>query len=304
MKKFVFKTGLYLILLSLFIFFVFKQADGYLDPFYLRFTSERQSSLILGTSRAAQGIIPSVLNENLGRDDIYNFSFTNIHSPYGATYFNSILKKLDSHSEAGIFIVAVDPWSISSNNNDPNNESKFRENTRFLAHMEYVNLNPNIPYLLNHYNDQFINIFDKKYYTNLHNDGWLEVNIKIDSISNEKNIENKILDYKEKLNFFNFSEVRKKYLLKTIEMLKQHGEVYLVRLPIHPDMMTMDSTLIPDFEHKIQDVIGESDGYFDMTPFNSDFIYTDGNHLYKESGKLVSEKIAKWIKIQQAIKNN
>ena len=31
-------------------------------------------------------------------------------------------------------------------------------------------------------------------------------------------------------------------------------------------------------------------------PNNSEYIYTDGNHLYKESGKIVTEKIAHWIK--------
>ena len=36
-------------------------------------------------------------------------------------------------------------------------------------------------------------------------------------------------------------------------------------------------------------------GYFDMTPLNNEFTYTDGNHLHKSSSKIVSEKIARWI---------
>ena len=90
MKKFIVNICLFLIIVLLTILGVFWQADGKTDPFYLRFTTDKQNSLILGTSRAAQGLLPEVLNSKLNRDDFFNYSFTLGHSPYGPTYLKSI----------------------------------------------------------------------------------------------------------------------------------------------------------------------------------------------------------------------
>jgi hypothetical protein len=51
-----------------------------------------------------------------------------------------------------------------------------------------------------------------------------------------------------------------------------------------------------DFDSKIKDAILLSKDYLDLTKENSSFTYTDGNHLYKKSGAVVSEKIANWLK--------
>ena len=100
----------------------------------------------------------------------------------------------------------------------------------------------------------------------------------------------------ENLPQYQFSSLRLEYLQKTIEFLNQHGNVYLVRLPLHPDMMVIDNLLMPDFNEKIEQLAPLSKGYFDMTVYNDEFSYTDGNHLYKSSGKIVTDKIAQWIK--------
>ena len=72
--------------------------------------------------------------------------------------------------------------------------------------------------------------------------------------------------------------------------------MYLVRLPIHPDMMAIDNQLMPDFNNKMQNIVPLTEGYYDMTKLNNEFSYTDGNHLYKESGVIVTRMIAQWIK--------
>lgn len=299
MKEFILKTSLFLITFGLFVLFVFKQADGYTDPFYLRFTSPKQSSLVLGTSRAAQGIMPSILNEALNRKDIYNYSFTIAHSPFGPTYYNSILRKLNPETKEGIYIIAVDPWSVSSRTKkeDANNVDLFREKGNFLGDMVFVNTKPNIEYLIKHYNKKYIELFIfKNYYYNVHEDGWLEVNIKLDSSKIKEYVKKGVDNYRKKLDLFHYSSTRKEYLLKTVRHLKKKGDVYLVRLPIHPDMMKIDSTLMPNFDNEIEDIVKISDGYFDMTPFNDQFVYTDNNHLYKESSRKVSKRIAEWIR--------
>ena len=102
-------------------------------PFYVRFTSPTQHNLIIGTSRAAQGIQPTVLNEIIPNKSFFNYAFTAAQSPFGPVYLKSIQKKIDTTTKNGIFIVTVDPWSISSKSKDPNDSSKFRENNLALA---------------------------------------------------------------------------------------------------------------------------------------------------------------------------
>ncbi len=131
----------------------------------------------------------------------------------------------------------------------------------------------------------------------LHTNGWLEISIPMDSASVNKRTKDKIQDYRAGiLQDYKFSSLRLNYLYKTIDFLRNYGKVYIVRLPIHPKMMEIENEFMPDFNDIIKDIIPLTSGYMDMTVHNQAYRYIDGNHLYKESGKLVSEKIATWIK--------
>ena len=71
----------------------------------------------------------------------------------------------------------------------------------------------------------------------LHNNGWLEITVDMDSIDVAERIENKIITYRTKnLPVYNFSEYRFKYLDKTVSYLKNYGKVYFVRLPVSPEI--------------------------------------------------------------------
>lgn len=298
MKKFLIEVAIFLVLVLGSFFIVFIQADGSSDPFYIRFTTRKQHALILGTSRAAQGIQPAVLDKILPGNNFFNFSFTLISSPYGPVYLNSIKKKLDQETTNGIFILSVDPWSISSKSGYPNDSTRFKERRQILSLSPWVNLYPNIPYLVNFYGEPFYTlIWKEKTSMFLHNDGWLEVTIRMDSSAIRKNIDRKIYIYKKNnLPNFKYSEVRYEYLIKTIAFLKQHGDVYMVRLPVHPKMMEIDNQLVPDFSEKMN-LISKTTGtpYLDLTGLNDSLTYTDGNHLYKESGKIITRRIGNWI---------
>lgn len=296
MTKFLFRSTLFIAIVGISILLVFFQADGYSDPFYIRFTTPKQSSLILGTSRAAQGIHPVILNKVLLRNDMFNYSFTINISPYGPTYLKSIKKKLDTISKNGIFILTVDPWSISSISENPDDKSNFRELEKKLNKVQSVNTFPNLQYLAKLYDKQYYDIIKGNKNMFLHKDGWLEVNIIMDSIIIKDKIERKVKSYlMNTLPKYKFSLFRLKFLIKTIKYLDNYGEVYLVRLPVHPKIMEVDNMLINNFNDKIKEAINKSSGYYDMTRFNDEFIYTDGNHLYKKSGIKVSEDIANWI---------
>lgn len=294
MKKF---TGYSVVLFIVFIatvLIVLSQADGSADAYYLRFTTARQSSLILGTSKAAQGIQPAVLKRSL-KTEMYNYSFSLSISPYGPVYLRSIKNKLDTTRKNGIFILTVDPWSISSNTADPNDSTGFRENNSCIALIENVNKKPNYKYLLHYYEGSYYQILSRNSPARLTGDGWLEVSLNEDEQSIQRRITYMVSDYREKIPQYNYSSVRLRYLLATIRFLENYGQVYLVRLPVHPELFEVEMKLMPDFDAKINEAIGESNGYLDLSDLNSSFTYTDGVHLNRKSGEEVTQRIADWI---------
>lgn len=283
---------------------VLSLVDGYSDPFYLRFTTPKQHNLLLGTSRAAQGLVPAVFDEQLHKK-FYNYSFTIGHSPYGPVYLESIKRKLDEDEKDGIFILAVDPWSISSTSVNPNDSTKFRELDRCLDNTKIVDMNPNFIYLRENFGGNYYKLLypkkrSDKYSVFLHNDGWLEVTLPMDSAEVNRRVLKKMKIYRENnLKKFKYSSFRLNYLQKTIIFLRKQGKVYLVRLPVHPKMIKIENELMPNFEDLINEVVPLSNGYLNMTLENNLYMCTDGNHLYKESGKEASKNIAIWIKQQQ-----
>lgn len=301
MKRYLLQILIFIIFSGITFLLILSLADGTSDSYYLRVTTPKQQSLILGTSKAAQGVQPQVLNDILGRDDIYNFAFTVAHSPYGPVYLKSVKKKVDPKSNDGIFIVTIDPYSISSRSIEINNVEEFRENGSFLDDLGNINIFPNFPYLIKHYNYSYIYLLTKKmeYINNdyLHSDGWYEVNITMKEKALNERIENKIKEYKIKLEQYNYSEVRYNSLVETIEFLKQHGHVFLVRLPVSKPYLKMENKLMPDFDNKMEVLSQKYDlKYLNFNNSPNTYQYTDGNHLYKASGLEVSKIIAEWIK--------
>lgn len=279
------------------IFLILSNANGYTDPYYVRFTTPKQQSLILGTSRAAQGIQPKIFKESINLD-IFNYSFSNAQSPFGPIYFESIKKKLDENTKNGIFIVTIDPWNISSKSSNPDDIKTFRENELCLNNTTLVSCKPNFQYLIKNLSGRYWDVLlNKKGPVFLHEDGWLEVSVAMDSSTVKRRIDSKVKNYRDnELPYYKLSSVRLKYLEKTILFLKNYGKVYLVRLPLNQRMMQIENRLMPDFNERINYLVPLTDGYYDMTALNSRFDYTDGNHLSKLSGEVVTLEIINWIK--------
>lgn len=299
MKKFLIGTSVFLLITTLAFLGVLSLANGYTDPFYVRFTTPQQSNLVLGTSRSAQGVLPSVLDSALGKD-FFNYSFTIAQSPFGPTYLNSIKKKLDPGTKNGTFIVTVDPWSISNNGDDPDDPANFTEAALLLGDIHAVNSNPNLEYAIKHLKGKYHTILSTRSGSMfLHRDGWLEVTVDMDPKVVQARIAEKVENYRnDNLPGRKLSSVRSASLLETVTYLKKHGSVYLVRLPVSPGIFAIEQELMPDFDDIIAPVIALSDGYLDMTPENDQYRFTDGNHLWKASGHLASQRIAAWIKAE------
>lgn len=303
MKKFLLHTSIFSVPLLVVVFTVFFIANGKTDSYYLRFTTAQQQNLILGTSGAAQGLQPQILNPIVFKNTeqhFFNYSFSFFDSPFGPAYLESIKRKLDPATRDGIFIIAVNPWSISKKKNELDNPENFSENKRFIAKTKLVNLNPNIPYLVQSYSEPYINIIRKWKDSSdmiLHKDGWMEIDVLMDSASVIKRRNTKVKEYlKDYLPVYHFSGERYWSLRELVTYLQNHGKIYLVRLPVHPAMFEIEDRMMPDFDDKINDLAAVYKvPYLNFKKMDNPYQYVDGNHLYKTSGKEVSGIVARWI---------
>lgn len=302
MRTFLGRLALFSVIPVAVAIITFLKADGRTDPYYLRFTTPRATSMIIGTSRPAQGILPQVLDSALaakGREvHTFNYGFAVGYSNFGGGYLGSILRKLDPQSRNGVFIVAVDPWGLAGPQDEDIHAPLSGDGT-FVAEMRCVNMDPNLEYLLTVYKKPLLEIVlpDPRLPQSpmlLHENGWLEVHLPMSATDVEKRTRGKLDEYrKTRMPGAAVSPKRIGYLQLTIDTLKQHGQVQLVRLPVDPRMLALEDSLAPHFNRYMQ-LLAKISGvdYLDLTSTGADWIYTDGNHLVPESGAAVTVRIA------------
>ncbi|GAB3320634.1 hypothetical protein GCM10027511_31090 [Hymenobacter humi] len=269
---------------------------GQVDAFYGRFASPPAGSLVLGTSRAAQGIQPAVLTAQLDghfEGPLLNYAFTLTHSPYGPAYVRSIQRKLRPEVKNGLFVVAVDPWSLSLTGP----EGTYPEDNSFIGQLKQVSQNPNLPYLTRYQTKPLYRLL-LDYATateRLHPDGWLEVNIGTDSAQVRARTARKLQDYRRLAAQQHLSAGRMQALRQLIELLKPHGHVYLVRLPVGPGLLQLEQTYQPGFDQLMRETASSSQvPYLDYS--TQPYATTDGNHLQQAASKAFSQQLARDLK--------
>ena len=308
MRKFVLNSILFsfFLLVGIIGILTWIDAKGLSDEFYKRL-NHSSPSIILGSSRAAQGIVPEVLQDSLSEMNfatpLENFSFTIIASPYSSTYYRAIKKKLIPQVESnGLYVLDVTPYSLR---NDRDGE---RERWDILCGATIQK--PNYPYLLR-YCRPYKWLSHKSCL--LHDDGWLEVRgIPLDSIWIENalkdgtislnDIEIRKNHYIERMAYYrdwsiSKSNERINWLIKTITLLKAHGTVYLVRIPVSQQMKEIEDSIWPDFDKDIISIANSLDiSYFSFTEQCNQYRTVDGNHLYYEDAIKFSAALCDSIK--------
>lgn len=295
MRSFLLKASLALLILGAMHFVAAFQADGTLDEFYLRFTTPRQKSLVLGGSRAAQGIHPSVFQASdagaLFEGPLYDFAFTIAHSPYGPTYLRAISAKLDTSARNGLFIVQVDPWLLGSSGHDEDGREVMPEEDRTLGRMWTFNMYPNFEYLTRYHGQGWgalghWPLGDPDTTSELLSDGRLRMRIPMDSAAVAERTRRKIRHYAEEvLPGTSFSEEREAYLARIVDRLSPHGTVLLVRFPAVRRILDMEDRLDPVFNARMERIAaGHHAHYLDVSRDAGSYTYTDGNHLDSASG--------------------
>ena len=275
---------------------------GQVDAFYGRFTTPPAGSLVLGTSRAAQGIRPAVLTARLGEQfegPLLNYAFTLTHSPYGPAYLRSIQRKLRPETKNGLFIVAVDPWSLSLTGP----EGAFPEDNSFIGQLHQVSQNPNLAYLARYQAKPFYRLL-LDYATateRLHPDGWLEVHIGNDSAQVRARTARKLHDYRLLAASQHLSAGRLLALRQTIVFLRQHGHVVLVRLPVGPSLLQLEQVYQPGFDQLMRQTAADyALPYLDYS--TQPYATTDGNHLQREASAAFSQRLAADIQAELKVR--
>jgi len=302
MRGFLIKTSIALLLALAAHLVAGLFADGRTDDYYLRFTGDRRPSLILGTSRAAQGLRPDVIAALLQGsgpyDPLFNFAFTIAHSPYGPTYAHAVEAKLRKYGDDGMFLVTVDPWSLSNQVDKQGRMGPMREGGRKLVEQWTYTGTPNYEYLLRHTRAGWGSLIggpqhDPDTLGILHEDGWLEIRARLDSAVVRARTARKVRHYAVQVLPRNRpSGERLASLEEIVDLLHVHGTVYLVRLPVCDAIAELEDQLWPTFNERMEQV-AEKHGiqYWDFLPDRDRYTYTDGNHLDTASSRAFSTAV-------------
>jgi hypothetical protein len=292
---------------------------GYVDAFYARFASPPAASLVLGTSRAAQGIKPSVLAAQLNgyEGPWLNYAFTLAESPYGPGYLSSIERKLAPGTKKGLFILAVDPWSLALPKDVKRGEypffSKagtlqrlaggkgpvlFPEANSMVSQLADVSQNPNFDYLAHYLHKPFyqllLNTDTAHVVERLHPDGWLEIALpppSADTALLRRRTAEKLATYRKLAAGSSFSEDRYYSLLETIRFLQEHGQVVLVRLPTGAKMAALEKQFIPSFDNRMRSTSEISNVPY-LNYLTQPYPTNDGNHITRQAAAQFSQRLA------------
>lgn len=300
MKDFLTKAILFFILTMVGLAFLLLKYGYFVDYFYEKFTTPKQTSLILGDSRSMQGIQPRIINQELKNDGydlpIFNYSFTIAQINYGKPYTESIKKKLQSSSD-GLFIVNVHPWLFTEREGDDLKNGIYSERSNPPYNMVFTNTNPNFEYFVRNFKYfHFRSII--KQTAELHKDGWLEEsNLPKDKETLQTWKNNQILLYKSFAKKWRKSTIRKNDFIKMVEFLQKNGKVILVRMPVDAKILNIENNFWHNFDEEINIVSKQLNvKYINFSKENKYKTY-DGNHIDKYGGVVFTKELCDSIKI-------
>ncbi|MGI4737240.1 MAG: hypothetical protein ACRYG7_18905 [Janthinobacterium lividum] len=275
---------------------------SYVDAFYARFTAPAAGSLVLGTSRASQGIKPGVLAARLGgryAGPWLNYAFTLAESPYGPGYLGSIQRKLAPGTRHGLFVLAVDPWSLALPKAVLAKQPLvFPEANSRVSQLRDVSQNPNLDYLAHYLHKPFYQLLldtdSARVIERLHPDGWLEIALpppSTDPALLRRRTAEKLATYRPLAASSRLAAARLLSLWETVEFLKKHGQVVLVRLPTGPAMAALEQDFQPNFDQLMRQ-LSERQGVSYLTYLGQPYPTNDGNHLHRDAAEAFSQRLA------------
>lgn len=284
MKKFIF--GTFTFTLTVIIIFTLAFAfipSGRMGDVYERISSPLQSSIVIGTSRAAQAVNPEIINsrlKNAGISPLYNFAFHLDASSYNEVYETSIYKKLaPCRDRRNVFVLAVDPWAVRKLDSVP----------RELALHSYSK-SPNFEYIAKNFSRSWFSPLPTYSFVNKY--GRTEVDYVPKTKEEwEKRVNMRLVAYKDMAKKYLYDQNSQRVLERIIATLKKRGDVFLVRIPVSKPMRNLEDKICPDFDDRMLTVSQKhAIAYFSFE--NADYKTTDGNHMTQSEGNRFSKELA------------
>lgn len=272
----------------------------YLDAFYARFTAPAAASLVLGTSRAAQAVLPAVLHARLGQryqGPWLNYAFTLYESPYGPAYLASVRRKLAPGTTHGLFVLAVDPWALSMlRPTRVEAGPAFPEDQLMIGKLHTVSQNPNLDYLAHFLRQPLYRVLlhDTTSVERLHPDGWLEIALpppSADTARLRQRIADKLATYRPLAADSYLAPARLASLRQLIALLKPHGQVVVVRLPTGAAMARLENSYQPGFDQLMQQACAMQHVPY-LNYIGQPYATNDGNHLWRGAARTFSQRLA------------
>lgn len=279
---------------------------GKLGDVYPRICSPAQQSLVIGTSRAAQGINPEIINSRLDdiypSADLYNFSFHIDESTYNEEYVEAVRRKLAPYDgRRHLFIMTVDPW-------------QFKTDLQLTGHLRIrsVTSNPNIEFLLKYFERQWFSLTPSHLYVN----EWGRSEVDYEPRSAEQkaaNIEAKLRVYSDIAEKYHYGKKSERLMKELARELQRRGDVVLLRMPTSIFMLDIENSVCPNFSARMRGIAAEiSCPFLDFSargynPALADSVSTgetvvmfdtnDGNHLTCQAGDDFSRALADSLRI-------
>ncbi len=308
LKKFILKLLLLTIaFVGVYGFFIDKLSKGYVDEYYNKFTQEA-GGLIIGLSRANEGISPYIIEDELKdtlkfTNPIINFALNEAH--FGEIYHESIKKKILQADDNSLFIISISPGNFTAPLGLADNQIfEFDKKLKMGKINNFTSL-PNYNYIINNYGQPLYNVLhelDKWNHRTSHKNGWNEVILKV---PNDTIKENDITYWKSlNIKFYNdkakheqIAHYRYKWFIKTIKELMEKGKVFLVRMPSDIDVLKLENDYWNDFNSKMDSISKTYNiPYFNYSNQSNDYKTYDGSHLESESAKRFTKQLCRDIK--------
>lgn len=303
MKNLILKAVIFCSLLAGgYLLLVDKLSKGYVDMNYQKFTQEA-GSLIIGLSRADQGIDPGTIEQHIPGGDLngplVNFASNQFY--FGETYFNAIKKKLNTSGGNRIFIITVSPGSFTAPKGFGTKGITVMDSKMGIGKTKDFTSNPNYSYIMNCYGSGlYTALLENRKWENLtpHDNGWNEISLESEVSPIGKALmadwkKQNLAYYKRRLPKKEIKPYRKEWFVKTIEFLQSQGRVYLVRMPVDDEILDFENQSWAEFNTYIQSIARDKNiPYFDYTSGPKKFATYDGSHLYSKTAKEFSSLLA------------
>ncbi len=301
--------------IGVYALFINKLSKGTVDIYYNKLNQEA-GSLILGLSRADQGISPYIIENDLSSFDfskpVINFAMNAHQSAFGEVYLKGVMKKIENNNNNGIFIISLNPGNFTVPITTSEENVFSLDKASIIGSINNLTKKPNYDYLISKYESPlYSTFFDKKNWRHLvsHNNGWNEVILisENDTITEAdiNNWKSQTIDYyKREVEKIRVSNYRMSYFIKTIEFLKTKGSVFLIRMPSDISVLKFAKNNWSDFDHDMDSVSTLYNvPYFNYSSQSNEYKTYDGSHLESESAKKFTKQLCLDIKNYLKTKN-